>query len=126
MEPKNVCAGGNAELNKKLIIPVSFDEVTAIGPIVAYVEKKVRKDLEKEGGKKIRRFDSNFFHFLIYPILEETEDKKLQSIARGYYKHGPYIPAVDSYLVLSGAMEEHQHQMHIDSKERMGVFIEYR
>jgi len=43
MEPKNVCAGGNAELNKKLIIPVSFDEVTAIGPIVAYVEKKSGK-----------------------------------------------------------------------------------
>lgn len=55
----------------------------------------------------------------LYPILEESKDKKLHGISRGWYKNGPYVPAIDSFLVIIGGMEEHQHQNHVDSKERM-------
>jgi hypothetical protein len=55
----------NDDLNRRLIVPVPFDEVRIVGSLVYEVEKKTREKAEKESGKKVKRFDSNFFHFTI-------------------------------------------------------------
>jgi hypothetical protein len=52
-------------------------------------------------------------------VLEETKNETVKGISRGWFKNGPYVVAVDSFLVIIGGMDEKQHQFRVGSEERM-------
>lgn len=112
----------NDALNVKLRHPVPYDEVLLAGTLVCKVHEVMDERLAKEGKRPVR-FDTNFFHFIIYYIAEAVKDEKVHGLSRGWYRNGPYVPAVDSFLVLLGGTEEHQHQLHNDCKEVMGEYL---
>jgi hypothetical protein len=112
----------NDALNAKLICPVLYDEVLLAGELVCKVHDTLVAELAK-GGKRPIRFDTNFFHFIIYDVAEKCKDKKVHGLTRSWFRNGKYVPAVDSFLVLLGGTEEHQHQLHKECKEVMGEYL---
>lgn len=122
---KKISKERNDTLNKKLVFPVLLREIKIVAPLIDQTYSVIVADA-KEKKKKIKRIDSNLFHFIIHDLIKKSDDPTLKSVTCGWYKHGPYIAAVDSYMVLAGGMEEHQHQLHKKSKEHMlESMIEY-
>lgn len=71
----------------------------------------IYKFLKKEHPKLIR-VDSNLFHFIVYEVAKKMK----LPIARGWFKHGPYIQILDDVLIDLGWMDKSQHQLHGDEK----------
>ncbi len=69
---------------------------------------------------KLKSVDSNFFHFVVYDVLQEHPELKLTN---GWYYWGPYIPAVDDVLVEEGMLEAQKHQMNPDCKHEFSEMV---
>jgi hypothetical protein len=79
------------------------------------------KESASEHGKTIKYIDSNLFHFIIYDVCKKDPDIEL---TRGWYLHGPYIPAVDDVLVEMG-MDPKYHQLNGTDTSMCEKMIEY-
>jgi hypothetical protein len=60
--------------------------------------------------KKVKKIDSNYFHFVIYAVLQKNEELK-KRIPHGWFYHGAYIPWVDDVLVEHFGMSKEYHQL---------------
>jgi hypothetical protein len=89
-------------------MPTDEKEEWLINYLINYICKVLT-----EQHPKLKKIDSNLFHFVIYEVAEKQNLK----ITRGWFKNGPYCPKVDDILVKRGMMDKSQHQ--IDGKEVM-------
>lgn len=60
----------------------------------------------------LKRFDSNVVHFIAYRFI--TDNK--WPISTGWFKHGPYVLAMDDALIEMGIMDKSQHQLNGNEK----------
>jgi hypothetical protein len=95
------------------------EEVELAKALVAAVFKEVESRAPK--GETIKCMDSNMFHFIIYAVAEA---KKL-NLSRGWYIHGPYVPAVDDALVEMGVMDLKYHQTRGTDSTIFEPMVEY-
>ncbi len=75
--------------------------------IAKYLIVKIGENFRKKG---FIVKDSNIYHFIAY-----TMNKKCNlGLTSGWFKHGPYILAIDDALIEMGMMETKQHQLYGD------------
>ena len=93
-------------------IKISKEELNRAKGLVIAINKAFNRE-----GKLIK--DSNIYHFVAYEL-----NKKLNlQMACGWYKHGPYVLAVDDALIALKMMKKDQHQLY-GKETPMDVWLE--